>query len=523
MKTFNYSLYNFIKFYKTNGLFNTMAIVVFFYLLYASSNSIIATLCSTSYLVSILIVYYRKSSALSRHVWTIISITSFNLVLYISRPDFSYITQFIYIVPLLYAISLRDFYTPSICGVSIIIIFISYIDNVGQSVIRATTIRLIFACIGYTVNSTLANKLKKDNEKLYKMSITDNLTGLATLAHTIETGQKMIVKGNYVTALIIDLDNFKQFNDTYGHLDANNILIKFSRLLKLKTSHLDSIVGRLGGDEFIIIVQNYDSSKQSLKNYLQDSLKDELYEIEKGLGKIKIDFSVGEAFSENLNPDTIEELLNRADINMYYNKLNSHKVYTSIEANLQPMSPQCMQLIETLAEKDMFTYIHSQYTAYYAEALAKTLNLHEHTVKDLHIAGWFHDIGKVLITNNILRKNTKLDQYEYHNIKQHVINGLNIIKNCNFSDTVINAIMFHHERWDGKGYPNEVLGKYTPIEGRILQIADAFSAMTVKRVYHEPLSTENALAEIQKNSGTQFDPQLTKIFIDMLSNKKLAI
>ncbi|MGD9567272.1 MAG: HD-GYP domain-containing protein [Sedimentibacter sp.] len=207
--------------------------------------------------------------------------------------------------------------------------------------------------------------------------------------------------------------------------------------------------------------------------------------------------------------------------NMYYSNINSNKFNIKTESKNIPC--QCNCLLQMLAEKDMYTYTHSQYTAQYAADLAKSLNLNDSIIKDLEIAGWFHDIGKVLVINNILRKNSKLNEIEYSNIQQHVVNGLNILVNCDISPTAISAIKFHHERWDGKGYPNGIYGKNTPIEGRILQIADAFSAMTVKRIYREPFPFEEAIKELKENSGKQFDPQLSKVFIDMLENKKIAI
>lgn len=183
---------------------------------------------------------------------------------------------------------------------------------------------------------------------------------------------------------------------------------------------------------------------------------------------------------------------------------------------------QAMILLDTLERKDIYTFIHSQFTAKYAVELALKLNLNNNMLEDICYAGLFHDIGKVFITNDILRKNTELNKDEYSNIKNHVANGLKILDSCNFSNVVMNAIMYHHERWDGNGYPYRIPGKNTPIEGRILQIADAFSAMTVKRTYRNPLSIEDAILEIKKNSGTQFDPQLTKVFIDML-NSNIAV
>lgn len=358
----------------------------------------------------------------------------------------------------------------------------------------------------------------------HEMRKYDSLTGVATLAYLMDFGNKVLEKGACIVVLVIGLDNLKYYNDTYGHILADNLLSKFAHKLQVKSNSMKAVVGRLGGDEFVVLKEIKDPIKCiSLKEEIYNSLKDELFSIDSSIEPIKVSFSIGEAFKINDKDITIHRLLQKAEDDMRYNKFKSRSGMIDALNNGEIFKNQSGQLLKVLAEKDMYTYLHSQSVAKYAVALAESLNLSEEMVEDIHFAGWLHDIGKIIITSEILRKPSRLDDAEYYIIKQHVNNGLNIINTYDCPGTVKNAILYHHERWDGKGYPNGIPGTETPIEGRILQIVDAFSAMTVKRVYREQLSEKSALDEIIRNSGTQFDPEMARIFVDYIKSKKIAI
>ncbi|AFV10627.1 metal-dependent phosphohydrolase [Thermacetogenium phaeum DSM 12270] len=179
-----------------------------------------------------------------------------------------------------------------------------------------------------------------------------------------------------------------------------------------------------------------------------------------------------------------------------------------------PLTLKCRLLLHNLAEKDVNTYVHSCFTGQLAAVLGAALELSEKTVVDLYIAGLLHDLGKILVPRSILLKEAALTGEEYAIVRQHVDDGIRMLSYQQLSATVVNAIKYHHERWDGKGYPHGLDGRQTPIEGRILQIADAFSAMTTKRAYRDPLSTEEAVEEIRRNRSSQFDPELADLFIE---------
>ena len=172
----------------------------------------------------------------------------------------------------------------------------------------------------------------------------------------------------------------------------------------------------------------------------------------------------------------------------------------------------------TVEAKDPYTRGHSDRVAEYSELIGKHLGLSESDLKTIRIGGLFHDIGKIGIPDSILLKNGKLDDNEYSEIKNHPTIGAHILSNATIFQDVIPIIKHHHERFDGRGYPSNLAGNDIPYFARIAAVADAFDAMTSKRSYRDSLSLDIVRAEIEKNSGTQFDPEIAKVFLDILDN-----
>ena len=369
--------------------------------------------------------------------------------------------------------------------------------------------------IAFTISVVLIyqmfSKLIVERNRYRALSITDSLTGMSNFSNTIEKAKKMLQKGN-ISILLTDMDRFKQVNDTYGHVAGNKVLIQIAKLLEMETDGLERIVGRLGGDEFIIIVKNDGSQKVlNLGKRLMDIMAEKVFIIDPEIDPISLSFSVGQANSLSKNDD-VEKLLHKADIDMYYNKYKNHRVNIFINKETPVLGKDGFELLNVLAEKDMYTYVHSGYTAQYAAALAKELGYRDEKIDAIYTAGWLHDIGKVLISNDIIRKCGSLTDGEYVFVKKHVNYGISILSQLDISSETIEYIKYHHEFWDGSGYPQGISGNNIPPEARILQIADSYSAMIIKRVYRKTFSQEEALEEIIKNSGRQFDPDYVKVF-----------
>lgn len=198
-------------------------------------------------------------------------------------------------------------------------------------------------------------------------------------------------------------------------------------------------------------------------------------------------------------------------INLYNIKEMSHTIELhAIEvANI---------LKNTVGAKDNFTKDHSDRVSKYCEIFGKYLNLNEEDLNTLTLAAQFHDVGKIGIADNILLKVGSLTDEEYEHMKLHPLIGTNILSSCEALKNTLPLIKYHHEQYDGLGYPSGLKGEAIPYLTRVLTICDAFDAITAKRPYKEASPIEFGISEIKKNSGTQFDPKLSELFLDCINN-----
>ena len=182
-----------------------------------------------------------------------------------------------------------------------------------------------------------------------------------------------------------------------------------------------------------------------------------------------------------------------------------------------------MESIETLRytveAKDVYTRGHSDRVSEYSVLIGKNLGLSDDDLKTLKIGGLFHDVGKIGIPDSILLKTEKLTDDEYSEIKNHPTIGVHILSNATIFQDIIPVVKHHHERFDGRGYPSQLKGEEIPLLARIAAVADTFDAMTSKRSYRNALSLDIVKEEITKCSGTQFDPQIADVFLDILNNQ----
>lgn len=173
----------------------------------------------------------------------------------------------------------------------------------------------------------------------------------------------------------------------------------------------------------------------------------------------------------------------------------------------------------TVEAKDAYTKGHSDRVTEYSCLIGKQLGLSESELKTLRIGGLFHDIGKIGIPDSILLKDSRLSNDEYSEIKNHPSIGAHILSNATIFNDIIPIVKHHHERFDGYGYPNKLKGNNIPYLARITSVADAFDAMTSKRSYRDSLPIDVVKKEFLNNSGTQFDPEIVKVFLEILDTK----
>ena len=180
-------------------------------------------------------------------------------------------------------------------------------------------------------------------------------------------------------------------------------------------------------------------------------------------------------------------------------------------------------LRQTVEAKDTYTRGHSDRVSEYSVLIGTKMGLDEETIHTLKIGGLFHDIGKIGIPDGILTKESKLDDEEYSQIKEHPVIGAHILGDAEVFKDIIPIVLHHHERYDGKGYPHKLAGENIPFLARIAAVADTFDAMTSKRSYRDCLPLDAVIAEFERCSGTQFDPKIAELFLNILKNSYAEI
>lgn len=378
-----------------------------------------------------------------------------------------------------------------------------------------------------------------ENSRLYAVAEhkarSDSLTGLLNRRSLDEMIASEIGRhsryGGTFSLMLLDLDTFKAYNDSYGHLAGDEFLRKVSTIMKTSIRGSDQAF-RYGGDEFALLLPQTD---------IVDAIK-VAERIRNRIGKtaeadqIPSTASLGLA-SWPADGIGVTEIIAAADSALLQAKRNGGN---SIHLYSQGQSPRDNQppvkennedsrvlstiysLAATVDARDHYTCSHSKKVNEYAVALAEALQLEPLEISRLSTCAFLHDIGKIGISDEILNKPGKLDAAEWGVIKGHPQMGAAIASHTRQLAPCIDGIRHHHERYDGSGYPKGLRGEEIPLEARILAIADAFAAMTSERRYSAPLSREQAMNEVRRGAGTQFDPRLTEIFLKIMETEPIG-
>lgn len=359
-------------------------------------------------------------------------------------------------------------------------------------------------------------------EKTSRLSITDELTGLYNHRHFSELLQTEIARteryGDSLSLIMLDLDGFKEYNDQFGHVSGDTALKVFGQTLRSALRKTD-LTFRYGGDEFAIILPAADATRarnavERIKSKWLQTVKEQRQIIRTFLG-----FSAGIAqFPENAETADVLTLL--ADAALYYSKRQGRYTYTLvselgiIEADIQSPATlgQVQALLSTADARNPQAYDHSKMVAAISEIIGKALGLPEEKLAELNVAALLHDIGKVGISASIINKTGKLTEDEWLVIRKHPAEGARIAACVPGASAAIPIIRHHHERYDGTGYPEGLKSEAIPLGARIVAVADAYSTMTAERQDKSALSDEEALEELKRCAGTQFDPQFVQVF-----------
>jgi len=218
--------------------------------------------------------------------------------------------------------------------------------------------------------------------------------------------------------------------------------------------------------------------------------------------------------------DFLMKPLNFLEVN---NKIKIWLKMSSLQEDLKSAKEVIVSLISTCEEKDAYSERHSRKTAYYAKKIAEKVMPNQEEWEDIHIAGLFHDIGKISVHDNILTKPSRLTSDEYEAIKCHPVMSEKICSIIPSFKKILPSIRHHHENYDGTGYPDQLVAQQIPLGARILAVADAFDALTSPRAYRQAFTETGAIQVLKQNSSVQWDPELVRTFAAMIENKEIEI
>jgi diguanylate cyclase (GGDEF)-like protein/putative nucleotidyltransferase with HDIG domain len=315
---------------------------------------------------------------------------------------------------------------------------------------------------------------------------------------------------------MIDVDDLKAINDEFGNQVGDVILRQFARILN-HTVGENHVTARLGGDEFAVIMPGTDRrAADELAWRLWDQLAAApVWENEHA--SIFLGVSVGMGGYPWGGTD-LEEIIHWADAKLYANKLE-RKGFDRGRATAgdNRLSSAVVEVLSTALDiRDKMTHRHARRVARMAAAVAKEMRLSEQQVLEIEYAAALHDIGKIGVTDEILRKEAPLDEDEWREMRRHSELGYEILNGIDFLRDAAEIVWAHHERWDGEGYPRGLAGEEIPLGARVFCVVDAYDAMTSRRPYRQAMSREQASIEIARHAGTQFDPTVVEAFLVML-------
>jgi len=343
---------------------------------------------------------------------------------------------------------------------------------------------------------------KQTEEKLKYISLHDQLTGLYNRVFFEEEMQRLGKSRDYpITIISVDLDDLKIINDALGHHQGDEILKVCADVLQ-KSLRGSDILARIGGDEFTVILFR---ASENRGREIAHRIKANIDLYNKQHPELPLSISIGIATANNSSV-TIEDTLKKADDLMYREKAQ-HKTGSSkiIDA-----------FMVALAERDYITEGHALRLSAYSSAIGNRLGLSSKQLADLALLSGVHDLGKVGLPDSILFKDGPLNDAEWEIMRQHPEKGRRIAMASPSLAGIADLILKHHERWDGEGYPIGLKGADIPIECRVLAIVDAYDVMISDRPYSKAKSQEEAIEELIRCSGTQFDSEIVGVFLLVL-------
>jgi diguanylate cyclase (GGDEF)-like protein/putative nucleotidyltransferase with HDIG domain len=385
---------------------------------------------------------------------------------------------------------------------------------IGGTITITVLLRAIFKAAGQRLRDQAA-ELSEARRRDPLTGLINHGTGAARLAEVLEAAQ---ADGASVGIALVDIDNFRLLNETYGSLAGDEALVIVANALAAESGPWGGLA-RFGPDEFLAIAPAAVARElPTAMQRVQAALDAASLQFD-GSERLPLTVSAGVTFFP-FHATGVNELLSAATIALGEAKAGGGNqtiiadAWTSEPKPTQSNFDVLQGLVIAIDRKDRYTKRHSEDVACYALFLASRMGLDEEEWAVLRTAGLLHDIGKIGIPDDILRKPGRLTPYEYEIVKQHVALGDHIVRDLPDIALVRAGVRHHHERWDGNGYLDRLKGDEIPLIARILAVGDAFSAMTTTRPYRKALTVEQALDELRAGAGSQLDPELVAAFVE---------
>lgn len=407
-----------------------------------------------------------------------------------------------------------------ICTIITVIVLCKIILRLNSLILIGSIFTLIFVWLiifSYSETKYILNLRNIINK--------DKLTGFYTFNYFNDKLKDILkdtaYKNKTLSVMLIDINHFKRYNDTNGELSGNLVLKDLSEVLSSFENKGD-LFARYNEDGFAIIFKD----KNRGETYkICENIKEKFRE--KNIETKKFTLSIGIVEFPKEAKDYLE-VIKSCDDSLNKDRI-LNKIYTEsyndVLKNITDEDKELMSSIKTLISvingKDKYTYGHVKRVVNYANLIAKELKLNKEDKKHLVYGAYIHDVGKISVCKSVLIKKMPLSNLEWEEIKAHPKYGYEIIDKIDCLKSMTDMVLYHHERYDGYGYPKGLKGKEIPYLVRILTVIDSFDAMTSYRPYNNKKSYAEGLDELKKCSGTQFDPKVVEIFSKIITNEFL--
>ena len=404
------------------------------------------------------------------------------------------------------------------------------------AVVAALVVGMVFGRDSRHDDTDLHLELAETRKQLEALALRDPLTGVLNhraFQDSLEIELRRARRESWPVAIVaIDVDGFRELNDRKGHAHGDAVLVAVAEGLSSNLRPGD-LCGRIGGDEFMLALSRSDAKgAEDAVRRLREGI--DACALAADAGPVSISVGVSEFPRHSIGR---AELMRFADGAMYWARSAGRgqtSVYSVQDDSATSAEEDAARLrrnglfntVHALARavdaRDGYTHMHSQRVAFYAATLASAMGLHEDRVETVRMAGLLHDVGKIGIRDAILLKAGPLNRAEFAVMRRHAELGRAIIVGAGMTD-IGDWVGHLHERIDGRGYPDGLAGDEIPLESRILHVADALEAMTCPRLYRQPLDPHEAVAELERHAGTQFDAAAVGTMIRLVRDGSVEV